>query len=90
MSSAWGMYSERDFFWFHGIFAGMGNGFFFTRAVFISRVSAKKIVGVFGCFLGVFWVFLFLFGVFVLFGVFLQVFRALARKIASVFFSALA
>ena len=60
------------FFWFHGIFAGMGNRFFLAREAFFAREREKKLLcfksvfGVFWCF----WCFL----------VFFFVFRALARK----------
>ena len=47
--------SERDFFLFHSISAGMGNRFFLYAGGLVSRVSAKKMLGVFfGCFFGVF------------------------------------
>ena len=44
------------FFWFHGIFAGMGNRFFLAREAFFAREREKKLL----CFksvFGVFWCF---------------------------------
>ena len=48
--------TERDFFWFRSVLAGMGNVFFDARGL-ISRVSAKKK-----------WYFLVFFGVFIVLG----------------------
>ena len=73
--------AERDCFWFHGIFAEMGNAVvFFTREFFLFRAAAREKNWCFCfCFFGV---------CFVLFGFFL--FFARQREIFLVFFSALA
>ena len=71
---------ERDFFWFHSILAGMGNGFFLTREDFFARQRD------FFLFVWpVFW--LFFGGVVVLFGV---VFVFVFAKKPLWFFSAVA